>query len=355
MQTLFIPTADPSAAPPSEWPEALSALGYGPEDGDALPPLLQTGAGFAVLRSADEVISGAKTILTPLLNRVPDLFRYLRTAYLALPLNGHLVVRLETNEHRKERLLRSLPAGLSHFRYLLDFLLHRMMPRIYPVKLIYRRLFTATRALSKAEVLGRLYHAGFTVERVCEQNNHLLVIARKAVDNHVPPPPSSEGVLLRMRRIGYGGLPFNVYKLRTMHPYSEHLQEYLIQTSGLEAGGKFKDDFRISTVGKFLRKYWLDELPMAINLLKGDLKLVGVRPLSAHYLSLYPDELKQERAKTRPGLIPPYYADLPGSFPEIVESELRYLRAYAAAPLRTDLRYLWKVVYNIFWKRTRSK
>ena len=51
---------------------------------------------------------------------------------------------------------------------------------------------------------------------------------------------------------------------------------------------------------KLFRKYWVDELPMILNLLKGDLKIVGVRPLSSHYLSLYSEELRKSGSDTSP-------------------------------------------------------
>ena len=74
-------------------------------------------------------------------------------------------------------------------------------------------------------------------------------------------------------------------------------------------------DLFITRVGRFLRKTWLDELPMLINWMKGDLKLVGVRPLSSHYFSLYSEELRALRIRTKPGLIPAFLSpDMPGTF-----------------------------------------
>ena len=147
---------------------------------------------------------------------------------------------------------------------------------------------------------------------------------------------------------------FNVFKLRTMHAYAEYLQEYVHMHNSLKEGGKFQDDFRITNEGKFFRKFWLDELPMIINLLKGDMKLVGVRPLSKHYFGLYTKELQEERIKTKPGLVPPFYADMPKNLEEIIQSELKYLRAYEKSPIKTDLQYFYKAFYNIFLKGARS-
>ena len=116
-----------------------------------------------------------------------------------------------------------------------------------------------------------------------------------------------------------------------------------------------KDDFRISSIGRLLRKYWIDELPMLINLVRGDLKLVGVRPLSSHYLSLYTPELQEKRSKTRPGLIPPFYVDMPKTLEQIMQSEMSYLHEYEKKPFQTDMKYLFRAVYNIVFKQARSK
>jgi lipopolysaccharide/colanic/teichoic acid biosynthesis glycosyltransferase len=94
----------------------------------------------------------------------------------------------------------------------------------------------------------------------------------------------------------WGGRWFT-YKFRTMHPYSEYLQEYVYARQGLQKGGKIENDFRVTTWGRFMRKFWLDELPMLYNWIKGDLGIVGVRPLSFHYLDLYDKELQELRKK----------------------------------------------------------
>jgi len=157
-----------------------------------------------------------------------------------------------------------------------------------------------------------------------------------------------------MRRIGKNGKVIFVYKFRTMHPYSEYLQKYVYERNSLQDGGKIRDDFRVTYWGRIMRKLWIDELPMFINFFKGELKLVGVRPLSTHYLSLYDDELREMRLKHKPGLLPPFYADLPTTLEEIIESEKKYLRAYDQYGLITDVRYLFAAMYNILIKRARS-
>ena len=103
-----------------------------------------------------------------------------------------------------------------------------------------------------------------------------------------------------------------------MHRYAEYIQDYVYAQNNLKAGGKIKDDYRITWWGKVLRTFWLDEIPMIYNLIRGDIKLIGVRPLSKHYLSLYSDDLQTLRSKHKPGLIPPFYADLPSTLNEIM-------------------------------------
>jgi lipopolysaccharide/colanic/teichoic acid biosynthesis glycosyltransferase len=128
----------------------------------------------------------------------------------------------------------------------------------------------------------------------------------------------------------------------------------MYKVNDLQEGGKFNNDFRVTTLGKFFRKTWMDELPMIINLLKGEMKIVGVRPLSKHYFSLYSKELQEKRIKYKPGLIPPFYVDLPSTLEEIQQSELTYLYEYENCPFRTDMHYFFKALYNILIKKKRS-
>jgi hypothetical protein len=72
------------------------------------------------------------------------------------------------------------------------------------------------------------------------------------------------------------------------------------------------------------------------------------------YLSLYTDELKEMRKKIKPGLIPPYYADLPKTLAEICDSEKRYIEAYIEKPVKTQWIYFWKTFSNIIIKGARS-
>ena len=90
-------------------------------------------------------------------------------------------------------------------------------------------------------------------------------------------------------------------------------------------------------------------------MLKGDMKIVGVRPLSKHYLSLYDKELQDKRVKFKPGLLPPFYADMPQTLEEIQDSEMKYLtQCEEKGTFLTDLRYFFKILKNILIERARS-
>jgi len=147
-----------------------------------------------------------------------------------------------------------------------------------------------------------------------------------------------------------------VYKFRTMYSYSEYLQEYVYQHRRLDKSGKFYRDYRVNTVGALLRKTWLDELPMLVNMLKGEMKLVGVRPLSQQFFSLYTSEIQELRIKTKPGLLPPLYyeKEQPETLEGIQESERRYLESYLKHPFRTDWRYFWGIMFNILFHHKHS-
>ena len=84
------------------------------------------------------------------------------------------------------------------------------------------------------------------------------------------------------------------------------------------------------------------------------MKIVGVRPLSRHYFELYRKEVQERRIKYKPGLIPPFYVDMPSDLEGIQISEIKYLDAYDRYPFLTDFRYFWKSLWNILFRKARS-
>ena len=293
--------------------------------------------------------------IEPALNRVRHINRLLADINAQLPVNGVLTGTVETSEQRKRRLLGARPGIGRWLRYLADYLVHRVASKLSLTRRMYFALSGGKdRVFSRAEIHGRLVFAGFEVTQSAERDGLVHFQARKR-GNPAGDPPPSQGPILRMERVGRNGPIIRGFKIRTMHPYAEHLQPHLYEHNRLEANGKFGSDYRVTTLGRLLRRYWLDELPMVVNVLKADLKLVGVRPLSRHYLSLYPPELVEWRSRHTPGLIPPFYADLPSGFDAILESERRYLARYERQPLRTDLSYLCRIVVNIAFRGARSQ
>ncbi|MDD5362928.1 MAG: sugar transferase [Ignavibacteria bacterium] len=288
------------------------------------------------------------------INYFTDLNKLLHIINEKLFIEGHFIGCVEIYEQRKKRIYLKFPFYTGIPVYFLDFVLNRIIPKLAITKVInLKRFRTRNNAISKAEVFGRLYSAGFEVNDFREINNLLYFIAKK-VKCPMLVGTYQMGLLYKMKRIGKKGKIINVYKIRTMNPYAEFLQGYLYDNYNLKEGGKFRNDFRITSWGKFLRKYWLDELPMLYNVLKGDMKLVGVRPLSKQYFELYDESLKELRIKHKPGLVPPYYADMPKSFQEIMDSERRYLLSYERHKIKTDIVYFFKAFKNIIFNKARS-
>ena len=272
----------------------------------------------------------------------------------ALDDNGYVMCNCTTAAIRKAKIKKQAPKYLGSIIWFFDYIINRIMPKLKYSSKLYHYFSTGNnRALTRVEVLGRIYRAGFDVVREEFSDDRFYVIAKK-IKAPITDDKPTNGILIRLKRKGKNGKIIGVYKFRTMHAYSEYLQPYIYRTEGLREGGKFADDYRVSTIGKFLRKTWLDELPMFINYFKGNMKLVGVRPLSEHYYSLYTKELQELRIKVKPGLLPPFYADMPKTLEEIEASEIKYIEAYLKAPIKTDLTYFWKCVVNIVFKGKRS-
>ncbi len=109
-------------------------------------------------------------------------------------------------------------------------------------------------------------------------------------------------VFFMQTRVGKGGKTFKMYKFRSMIVDAEELLKEL--ESKNEASGpvfKIHDDPRVTRVGAFIRKYSIDELPQLINILKGDMSVVGPRPPLPSEVEMY-DAYAMQRLKVKPGL-----------------------------------------------------
>jgi hypothetical protein len=289
------------------------------------------------------------------LNNVRFLNKYLTQINFQVEEGDVIEVFFESKDQRKYRLLNNVTWPFSYIYYAIDFIFKRIFPKfIITQKICFLLTKHRYKVLTLTEVMGRLIFCGFKILNYFTINGNTHIQACKVA---LPKnkPKTKYGFFIQLERIGKSRRSFFVYKFRTMHQYAEYVQDYMITNHKLMDGGKIYNDFRVTSYGRVMRKFWVDELPMILNLLKGDIKLVGVRPLSEHFFNLYPEDMQALRTLSKPGLIPPFYADLPSTFNEIIESERKYLLLYLSNPMATDWRYFWKAVYNIVYKNTRSR
>jgi len=288
------------------------------------------------------------------INDIRFINKFFESVNSKLVTGGIFIGCAETISQRKKRILKKYPTLLNRIYYFFDFILKRVFPKFSVTKGIYFFLTRGqNRTISMTETFGRLYSCGFKLVKYTEINGYLYFIVKKTGAPDFPENPTY-GPFVKLKRIGKEGKIIYIYKLRTMHPYAEFIQDYIYDKHGTIDGDKADNDFRVTSWGRFFRKLWLDELPSLYNFLKGDIKIVGVRPLSLSKFKMYPDYLQKKRTLFKPGLIPPFYVDLPESFDEHMASENRYLDAYAKHPFRTDWKYFWKAFYNIVFKHARS-
>lgn len=270
--------------------------------------------------------------------------------------NGNVFICcFETISARKERHRIGKIPLIKNIYFIFEFIFLRVFPKLWGLKKIYFLITQGrNRLLSKAEGLGRLVSCGFEIVSYESHNGKLYVVSKKVKEPEFNMSPSY-GPLFKMPRVGKNGKIIGVYKFRTMHPFAEYLQDYVLKISGYSQTGKPANDFRLTPWGKILRRYWLDELPQLLNVLKGDLKLVGVRPISQRYFLDIPKDLQEMRMKYKPGCIPPYVAlNLKSNIESVLLSEREYLAEKLKNPNTTDIKYFFKAVYNIIFKRKRS-
>ncbi|MDP4209323.1 MAG: sugar transferase [Bacteroidota bacterium] len=283
--------------------------------------------------------------------RINSLLRSINTL---LPDAGIYIGCVETYDIRWQKMTKRFGQTLTKLLWVFDFIFNRVMPRVKFTQKLYIWLTkNKYRVISLAETLGRLVYCGFDIIEFKQINNLMYFVVMKTSE-----PKSvvniSNGPFFPMRRVGRNGKLIKVYKLRTMHPYSEFLQDFVVRLNGYNHEGKPANDFRLTGWGKFFRKLWLDEIPQFINVFRGELGIVGVRPLSQFRFSQFPEDLKEERIKHKPGCIPPYVAlNMPDALGNI-EAERIYLNELKKNPTITNTKYFFMAVYNILTNKIRS-
>ncbi len=281
--------------------------------------------------------------------------KYLENINSKLENDGVFIGCLETFSSRKERLKINKIPFLNNIYFSFEFLIKRILPKVSFTKKYYFDITKGNdRLLSKAEGLGRLVSCGFRIMDYKSIDGIVYFVVKKIREPFFDDSPSY-GPLYKMPRIGKDGKMIGVYKFRTMHPYSEYLQDYMVNAFGYADTGKPANDFRIPRWGKFMRKFWLDELPQLFNVLKGEIKLVGIRPVSQRYFDDIPKEMQKLRLTQKPGCIPPYVSlNREGNVMSVLQAEKEYLVEKIENPYTTDIKFFFKAVYNIVLKNKRS-
>jgi lipopolysaccharide/colanic/teichoic acid biosynthesis glycosyltransferase len=287
-------------------------------------------------------------------NNIRFINKFFESINSRLPDAGFFIGCVETFDQRQKKMFQSWPASLRHILFGLDFIYKRIMPKIWLTKRLYFCLTHGrNRVLSLAECFGRLVSCGFDIIEFKEINGLTYFTVMKTKEPAYDMEPSY-GFLFGMNKIGQNGNVIKLYKIRTMYPYSEYLQEYVYKMNCLKVGNNKNKDFRVTSWGRILRRIWIDELPQLLNFFRGEVKLFGVRALSKHIFSTYPKDLQELRIKFKPGLFPSLYFDLPKTWEETWESERRYLLQRMENPISTDIKYLARALYNVIVKKVRS-
>jgi lipopolysaccharide/colanic/teichoic acid biosynthesis glycosyltransferase len=138
---------------------------------------------------------------------------------------------------------------------------------------------------------------------------------------------SRGGPFFLQERIGRGGRPFKMIKLRTMFRDSDCLRAELADENQSNGLFKIPDDPRITRVGKLLRKFHIDELPQFWNVLCGDMTIVGPRPLVPDEHAAIPHDSRSVREYVRPGITGPWQilGPLDAGLDELVALDVEYV------------------------------
>ncbi len=189
------------------------------------------------------------------------------------PGRQHLIVAVNLTDVAGPRLHTRPVAGLP--------LVHIETPQFSTTQRVLKRLF---------DVVG----AGLLVLMLAP-----VFIALAAIVRASSPGP----ILYRQERVGQGGAPFGMLKFRSMVDGADSRLQQLLSAQGRDGAPLFKidDDPRITPVGRWLRKFSLDELPQLFNVLSGQMSLVGPRPQRAAEVEFYDDDAHR-RLIVRPGM-----------------------------------------------------
>ena len=162
---------------------------------------------------------------------------------------------------------------------------------------------------------------------------------------------SPGSVLFKQKRVGKNGRVFNLYKFRSMYRDAEERKQELMAENEMNGAlFKVKNDPRITRVGKWLRKTSLDEFPQFLNVLKGEMSLVGTRPPTLDEVEKYqPEHLKRISAK--PGITGLWQISGRNKitdFEQVVALDCKYLDSWR---LLDDIKILFRTVIVVMQRK----
>ncbi len=305
-----------------------------------------------IIRSVEEVSAVVKPceiiILDIKINDLKDINKVIKSIYNSTVPGGYLFAVYKTlDDFEKEYLLASLKS-IRFLKKIFYYLYYRAFPKIPYLNIIYKLISGGkNKVISKAEVWGRLFYNGYDIEKQITVKGISYLIARKVKTPSENPAPSFFPIIKLIRVSLYGHI-IQIHKIRSMYPYSEFLQKKVFEDGSLTTTGKYGNDFRITEFGRIFRKYWIDEIPQLIDWFRGKIKLVGIRAMSQHYFSLYPEEYRDLYYKVKPGIISPIFDENTDGFDDIVRIEREYLKRYLDNSIKTDFKYFFITLKHIF-------
>jgi lipopolysaccharide/colanic/teichoic acid biosynthesis glycosyltransferase len=158
---------------------------------------------------------------------------------------------------------------------------------------------------------------------------------------------SSKGpVLFKHKRYGHSGMPFDVFKFRTMVDGAHSLQDKMGHLNEMNGGKLFKSDNdpRVTKLGKLLRKTSIDELPQLFNILKGDMTVIGPRPLSTPLDEYSEEELNRFKVKPGLGCIWQAYFRRETDFKSWMKTDVLYVEHVS---FKLDIKLFYGILKNV--------
>lgn len=193
-----------------------------------------------------------------------------------------------------------------------------------PIVMVDERIFRQWNRILKRTM--DLVLASFLTAAFCPILIPLAVLVSAAIKLGSPGP-----ILFRQQRVGKGGRPFELYKFRSMAQNAEAQKRDLMHLNEAEGAlFKMKEDPRVTRVGKIIRRCSIDELPQIINVLKGEMSLVGPRPPILSEVKVYED-WQMKRFDTLPGMVglPQVSGRSDLTFDEVIRLDVYYIENWS--------------------------